>query len=76
MHGYDYQGQQPAAEGVKELKITYPVVDDVKKQVWKDYGVVYRPSWALIAKDGSLIDRQVGEAITPAVKQKIEAALK
>lgn len=76
MHGNDYKGQLSVASGVKELKITYPVVDDVEKQVWKDYGIRFRPSWALIGKDGSLIQKQVGEATTAEVKQRIEAALR
>ncbi len=64
------------ASGVKELQIAYPVVDDVAKQVWKDYGVRFRPSWALIGRDGALIQKQVGEATTAEVRQRIEAALR
>ncbi len=66
----------PVAAGVKELKITYPVVDDDAKKVWKDYSIRSQPSWALIGKDGVLIQRGVGLATTAAVKQRIEAALR
>ncbi len=76
MHGNEFTGQMPVAAGVKELKITYPVVDDVEKHIWKDYGIRSQPSWALISKDGTLMQRGVGLVTTPEVRQSIEAALR
>lgn len=76
MHGYDFPGQTPAAEGVKDYKMTYPVVDDVQKKVWQAYGIFSRPSWTLIGKDGAIIQRGVGSAITPQAQKQIEAALR
>ena len=76
VHGNEIKGQPPVASGVKDYKITYPVVDDVNKQVWNQYSIVSQPSWALIAKDGTLIKRQVGMATTDEARQRIEAALK
>lgn len=76
VHGYDFTGQTPVAEGVKDYKMTYPVVDDTQKSVWKAYGIASRPSWALIGKDGALIQRGVGSATTAQVQRQIEAALR
>lgn len=76
VHGYDFTGQTPVAEGVRDYKMTYPVVDDTQKAVWKAYGITSRPSWAVIGKDGALVQRGVGSAITPQVQGRIEAALR
>ncbi len=76
VHGPEFGSAPPVAEGVKDYKINYPVVDDANKQVWKQYGIVGQPSWALIAKDGTLIKRQAGIVTKPEVKQMIEDALK
>ncbi len=73
MHGYDFSGQTPIADGVKDFAITYPVVDDTQKTVWKKYGITSHPSWALIASDGTVLDRQVGGITAPAATQKINA---
>jgi len=51
-------------------------VDDDAKKVWNDYSIRSQPSWALIGKDGTLIQRGVGLATTPDIKQRIEVALK
>jgi hypothetical protein len=75
VHGNDYKGQPSVASGVKDYKINYPVVDDVEKKIWKDYGIRSRPAWALIGKDGALIQKGIGLVTTPDVQKRIEAAL-
>lgn len=76
VHGPDFSGQPTVALGVKDYKMTYPVVDDAQKAVWKEYGVTSHPSWALISKDGVLVQRGAGSATTMQVQKQIESALR
>jgi len=76
VHGPDFPEQPTVALGVKDYKMTYPVVDDAQKTVWKAYGITSRPSWALIGKDGVLVQRGAGSATTPQIQKQIETALR
>jgi len=76
VHGPDFPQQPTVAEGVKDYKQVYPVVDDAQKVVWKAYGITSRPSWVLIGKDGTIVQRSVGSATTMQAQKLIETALR
>lgn len=60
---------------IDEHQLAYPIVDDMGRNIWDDYGMQFHPSWAFIGPDGSLVHRQVGVAILPEVVAYIEEAL-
>ncbi|MFW6074511.1 MAG: TlpA family protein disulfide reductase [Chloroflexota bacterium] len=59
---------------ITELGITYPVAVDSDRDTWEAYGMQFYPSWAVIAPDGELSDRQAG-AVSAGAEEAIQEAL-
>ncbi len=64
----------PMAETIAELGITYPVAVDSDRDTWDAYGMQFYPSWAVIAPNGELAQRQVG-AVAAGAEEAIQEAL-
>jgi len=79
VHAPEFTWERPYDKGVKatrDLKVTYPVVQDNDFTIWKRYKNRYWPALAMIDKHGVVRHVHVGEggyAETEALIQKLLA---
>lgn len=75
VHRYNFAGQQPLPDALKELKIDYPVAHDESRATWRAFGMLSYPSHVLIGPDGTIVSRSAGIVTTNEIRNRIEGLL-
>ncbi|HOY10100.1 MAG TPA: redoxin family protein [Candidatus Omnitrophota bacterium] len=62
-------------EAVIRYRLDYPVVNDARMRIWRDYDIRAWPTVVLIDPEGKIIHKQIGEDIFSAVDKELTTRL-